>query len=88
MADHDGVYIHLAKARADKGPATMLGLIFGFAIICTVIDPPGSSESIISPSPIMIVMGSTSISNRAAPRQMEMPLNILSPPNKLVRYFD
>ena len=88
MADHDSAYIHLFKARADKGPATMLGLIFGFAIICTVIVLTNSPESIISPYPIMIVMGSTSIGNRATPRRLEMPLNCLSPPNKRVRYFD
>ena len=79
MADHDGAYIHLAKARADKDPATVVGLTSGFAIICTVNSLAGSSESIIS---------STSISNRAAPRRMEMPLNSLSPANKRVRYFN
>ena len=87
MTDHNGVYIHLAKARADKDRATVLGLTFGFTIIWTVIGLAGSSESIISTSPIMIAMGSTSISNRAAPRRMEMPLNILSPLNKQVSYF-
>ena len=88
MADHDGAYIHLVKARADRNPATVVGLTFDFAIICTVIVLANSPESIISPYPIMIVMGSTSIGNRATPRQLEMPLNCLSPPSKRARYFD
>ena len=87
MADQDGAYIHLAKVRADKARATALGLTFDFTIIWTVIGLAGSSENVISPSSIIIVMGSTSISNGAAPSRMEMPLNILSPLNKQVSYF-
>ena len=88
MADYDGAYINLVKARADRDPAAAVGLTFDFSIICAVIVLAHSSESIISPYPIMIVMGSTSIGNRATPRRLEMPLNCLSPPNKRVRYFD
>ena len=87
MTDRDGIYIHLPKAHAEKYPEAVLGLTFGFAVIWTAIGLAGFSESTISPSPIMIVMGSTYISNRAAPRRMEMPLNILSPPNKQARYL-
>ena len=88
MADHDGAYIHLIKARADRDPAQVVGLNFDFAIICGVVVLANSPESIFSSYPIMIVVGSTSIGNRATPRRLKMPLNCPSPANKRLRYFD
>ena len=88
MADHDGAYIHLIKAPADRDPARVVGLTVDFAIICSVIVLANLPESIVSLYPIMIVMGLTSIGNRAAPRRLEMPFNCPSPPNKRLRYFD
>ena len=88
MADRDGAYLHLVKVPADWDPATVVGLTFDFAIICSVIVLANLPESIVSLYPIMIVMGLTSIGNRATPRRLEMPLNCPSPANKRLRYFD
>ena len=88
MADYDGAYINLVKARADRDPAAAVGLTFDFAMICSVIFLANSPESFISLYPIMIVVGSTSIGNRATPRRLEMPLNCPSPPKKRLVYLD
>ena len=87
MTDDHGAYIYIAKACAGNDPTTVVGVPFGFDIICAAILLGGFVDRMINSAPSMIVMGTATKGNRANLRRLEFPLINLFTPNKTARYF-
>ena len=75
MANYDGAYINATKTLAGMDLTTLVGLTYGFTMICATISLACSLEGFINPSSIFIVIGAASIDNREIPCRFEMPLN-------------
>ena len=88
MADYDGADINATKTLAGMDLTTVVGLTYGFTMICATISLACSLEGFINPSSILIVMGAASIGNREIPRRLEMPLNSIMPLNKRICYVE
>ena len=71
MTDDDGAYIYIAKTCAGNDPTTVVGVPFGFDIICVAILLGGFVDRMINSVPIMIVTGTATKSNRANRRQVD-----------------
>ena len=87
MTDDHGAYIYIAKTCAGNETTTVVGVPFGFDIICAAILLGGFVERMINSVLSMIVMGSATKGNRANLRRLEFPLINLLTPNKTARYF-
>ena len=51
MTDDHGAYIYIAKACAGNDPTTVVGMPFGFDIICAAILLGGFVDRMINPFP-------------------------------------
>ena len=87
MTDDHGAHIYIAKACAGNDPTAVVGVPFGFDIICAAILLGGLLERMINSVPSMIVMDTATKCNRANLRRLEFPLINLLTPNKTARYF-
>ena len=55
MADYDGAYINATKTLAGMDLTTLVGLTYGFTMICATTSLACSLEGFINPSSIFIV---------------------------------
>ena len=71
MTDDHGAYIYIAKACAGNDPTTVVGVPFGFDIICAAILLGGFVDRMINSVPSLIVTVTATKSNRANLRQVD-----------------